>query len=230
MVKVIIFEMNKIRIDFHCHSMYSKDSLSNPQDLVKAARRRGLSRLVVSDHNSIRGGVAAKKLAPDLIIVGEEIMTTKGEILASFVQEEIPAGLHPLKVISLLKEQGAFISISHPFDKHRNGHWKSEDLLDLLPYIDAIEGFNARCVNPNFNQLAMDFAKQHKLAMTVGSDAHSIFEVGKAYLEIEDFDSADGLRSVIAAAVMHNSLSSPAVHLTSRWAVLVKKIWRNYPN
>ncbi|NUQ59665.1 MAG: PHP domain-containing protein [Anaerolineales bacterium] len=88
-----------ISLEFHSHTSTSKDSLTEPADLIRAARRKGLDRVVVTDHNSIAGARAAQSLDPELIIVGEEIMTTRGEILAAFVTEEIPAGLTPLETI-----------------------------------------------------------------------------------------------------------------------------------
>jgi predicted metal-dependent phosphoesterase TrpH len=50
-----------------------------------------------------------------------------------------------------LKEQGAFISVSHPFDELRKGGWKEADLLEIIPHVDAIEVFNSRCMDPRFN-------------------------------------------------------------------------------
>jgi hypothetical protein len=119
-------------------------------------------------------------LDPERVIVGEEIMTTRGEILAAFVSEEIPPGLSPLETIRRLKEQGAFISVSHPFDRLRKGGWLEQDLLEILPQVDAIEVYNSRCMLPSFNWEAQRFAEKHNLAGTVGSDAHAAFELGKA--------------------------------------------------
>ena len=76
-------------VEFHCHTHASKDSLTLPADLIAAARSKGIDRVVVTDHNSIAGAREAQAIDPELIIIGEEIMTTKGEILAAFVQEEI---------------------------------------------------------------------------------------------------------------------------------------------
>src|SRR5512138_3409056 len=95
-------------VEFHCHTNASKDSLTQPADLVAAARRKGIDRLIVTDHNTTAGARVAQALDPELVIIGEEIMTTRGEILASFVKEEIPAGLPPEEVIRRLKEQRAF--------------------------------------------------------------------------------------------------------------------------
>jgi len=215
--------MLEIRVEFHCHSIYSKDSLAKPEDLVRVAKLRGLDRLVITDHNSIGGALEAKALDPELIIVGEEIMTTRGELLAAFVREEIPKGLEPMKAIAALREQGAFISVSHPFDKHRNGAWDEDDLMAILPYVDAIETFNSRCMRSSFNDQAKAFALTHNLAGTVGSDAHCLREVGRSTLLMPAFTNADELKNDIRQAHAIESLSSPFIHLASRWAVLAKK-------
>ena len=70
-----------ITLEFHCHTYASKNSLTRPADLIKTARRKGLNRLVITDHNSITGALEAREIDPELVIVGEEIMTTSGEIL-----------------------------------------------------------------------------------------------------------------------------------------------------
>lgn len=216
--------MNNLRVEFHCHTIFSKDSLTTPERLVQAAHQKGLQRVIVTDHNTIAGSLRARQIDPGLIIVGEEIMTTRGEILAAFMTEEIPAGLTPEETIRRLRQQGAFISVSHPFDANRSGHWELPDLLAITPLVDAIETFNSRCIDPDFNRLARDFAREHNLAGTVGSDAHTAMELGQASLSLEPFTSADELRGVIARAQARETLSSPLIHLTSRYAVLVKKL------
>jgi hypothetical protein len=63
-----------------------------------------LDKVVINDHNTIAGAVVARTLDPELIIVGEEVMTTCGEILAFFVIREIPAGLSPLNPVNRLRD------------------------------------------------------------------------------------------------------------------------------
>lgn len=215
-----------IKLEFHCHTFASKDSLTKPEDLIRAARRRGLDRVVVTDHNSITGAKAAQALDPELIIVGEEIMTTRGEILAAYVTEEIPAGLTPLETIRRLKEQGSFISVSHPFDEWRKGGWKEADLLEIIPHVDAIEVFNSRCMDPNFNHRAKAFAENHNLAGTVGSDAHASFELGRSVVILDPFTGPDGMRNVIRNAKYKTKLSPWWVHFISRYASMRKKMAR----
>ena len=213
-----------LRVEFHCHTIASKDSLTHPRDLVETCRRKGIDRVVVTDHNTIAGARAAQALDPELVIVGEEILTTRGEILAAFVMEEIPARLTPQETIQRLKEQGAFISVSHPFDEFREGGWAEDDLLDILPYVDAIEIYNSRCMVPRFNRAAKQFAEEHNIAGTVGSDAHAAFEVGRSLLRLEQFEGPDGMRKVIRNAQFETRWSPPWFHLASRFAVLRKRL------
>jgi predicted metal-dependent phosphoesterase TrpH len=205
-------------VDFHCHTNISKDSLTSPEQLISAARRKHLDRVVVTDHNSIAGALAAHALEPERIIVGEEIMTTKGEILAAFVTEEIPRGLSPEETIQRLRDQGAFISVAHPFDSWRNGAWKLEDLLEITARVDAIEIFNARCTAREDNQRAMEFARQQHLPGTAGSDAHAAFELGKARLVVPEFDGPESLRIAIREGQVQGGLSPFWVHFASFYA------------
>ncbi len=211
------------RTEFHCHTIYSKDSLTPPGSLVKSCRRKGIDRVVITDHNTIAGAHAAQALDRERVIVGEEIMTTKGEILASFLTEEVPPMLSPEETIKRLHEQGAFISVSHPFDAWRNGGWKESDLLEIVPWVDAIEVYNSRCMLPSFNDRALAFAHRHNLAGTVGSDAHITFELGRSVLLLEPFENPDELRRVIRSAVSQTRWSPPWFHLSSRYASFRKK-------
>ena len=213
-----------MRVDFHVHSSASKDSAALPEQLIRAARRKGLGRIVITDHNTTTGAVAAWKLDPEMVIVGEEIMTTQGEILASFVTQEIPRGLTPRETIQRLRDQGAFISVSHPFDSWRNGAWHEQDLLEILPLVDAIEVFNARCLQSTPNDRAQQFAKEFNLPGTAGSDGHAAFELGRGSLEIAHFLDADGLGQAIRDARIIGRLSPWWVHFFSRIATLRKKV------
>jgi predicted metal-dependent phosphoesterase TrpH len=212
-----------MRVEFHCHSIYSGDCLTKPADLVQVARVKGLGRLIVTDHNETRGAFEAQQIAPELVIVGEEIMTTRGEILAAFVRETVPPGLTPHETLARLRAQGAFISVSHPFDTTRSGGWTLPDLRAIAPLVDAIEIFNARCFLPRFNQQAEAFAREHNLPGTAGSDAHSTYELGGATLDLPPFETADELRAVISRGKVVGSRAPAWVRIFSRYAKLRKK-------
>jgi hypothetical protein len=215
--------MSTLRVEFHSHTDASKDSLTSPESLLAACRDKGLDRIVVTDHNSIAGALRSQALDAQRVIVGEEIMTRQGELLVAFLQEEVPAGLDCMEAIARLRVQGAFISVAHPFDILRSGHWELSDLEKIAPLVDAIETYNARCMWPGFNRQAQEFARQHDLPGTAGSDAHAPFEVGKASLILPSFHDAESLKAVIRQGQPRVSLSAPWVHLTSRYASWRKK-------
>ena len=209
-------------VEFHCHTRWSKDSLNDPAALLHTLQQRQLDRLFITDHNSIAGAKVAQALDPQHILIGEEIRTQQGELLALFVREEVPARLPAQQTIQLLRQQGAFISVSHPFDRQRG--WQLPDLLDILPQIDAIETFNARCLSNRPNQQAADFAAAHNLPGTVGSDAHTLAEVGRATLHLPPFNDAESLRQSIRHATAQVRLSGWEVHLASTLARLYKRL------
>lgn len=210
-----------MKVDFHCHTHYSSDSLTPITALIEAARKRGLDKIVVTDHNSITGALEAHALAPDLVIVGEEVQTTQGEFLAAFVTDPLPKRLEPEEALKRLKDQGAFISISHPFDPQRSG-WPLETLEWLVPKLDAVEVLNARVLNAEYNRLAAEFALTHNLPGNAGSDGHHPSEVGWVYSDVPDFYDAASLREAIKSAQHFGKISSPFVHFYSSWARIKK--------
>ncbi len=207
-----------VRIELHCHTYRSVDSLMRPERLIELCRRRGIRRLAITDHNSIQGAVEAAAIDPELIIVGEEIQTTEGELLGYFMQEEIPRGLPPEEAIDRLRAQGAFISVSHPCDRYRNGAWDRQALDRILPLVDALEVFNARTITAADNQAAEEIAAGAGLLATAGSDAHAYVEVGRSGMLAPLFGDAAGMREALAQAQIVRRLSSFWVHFLSTYA------------
>lgn len=211
-----------LKIESHCHTCYSKDCLVKIQDLQKTARKKGLDRVVVTDHNNFQGALEAHAIDPSLFIMGEEVMTREGELIGIYMQEYIPPGLSALQTIEVLHQQGAFITVAHPFDAFREGGWQLSDLLSITPHIDAIEIFNARCLLPQFNSRAKEFASKNNLPGTVGSDSHSALELGTATLVLPDFIDSISFKEALADAQPKTRLSPQWVHLYSRYAVWQK--------
>lgn len=216
--------MDLIKVDFHVHSGFSPDSISSINKLYNQAKKVGLSKLVITDHNTIKGAVELQKEYPDFVIVGEEIKTTGGEVLAYFLQEEIPDGLDPLEVFKRLRDQGAVISLSHPYAFNRYG-WLEEEMIEYAEYLDAIETHNARCT-AGMNRDAARFAQEHNLSSTAGSDSHSIGELGRMGLLLPDFSDAASLRQALKSAQPYGHESSMLVRFHSRYAYLSKKLKR----
>ncbi|RIK36152.1 MAG: hypothetical protein DCC57_22720 [Chloroflexi bacterium] len=214
------------KVDLHSHTVYSKDCLTPPAKLVAQARARGLDKIAVTEHNNLAGARAAKELDPDLVIVGQEIMTTRGEIIAYYVQEEVPRGLPPEEAIARLREQGAVISIPHPLDTLRGSAMGRENVMAILHLVDALEVRNARCVRPADNAAAAALAAAHGKLATAGSDAHTLFEVGRCRMEMPPFeDNAASFLAALSQAQPCGTESPFWPHLASTYAKVHKRLF-----
>jgi predicted metal-dependent phosphoesterase TrpH len=195
------------------------------ENLPEICRRRGIDKLAITDHNTATGALLALRLYPMLIIPGEEIMTTEGELLAWYIQESVPPGLTPEETIRRLRDQGALIGVAHPFDRYRKGAWELEALNRIADQVDAIEVFNARCIHHEDNAKALKFASQHGMLMSCGSDAHIHPEYAQATLLSEPFaNTAEGLKQALAHGQRDENKSTPLVHFGSRYAKWAKKL------
>lgn len=212
-------------IELHAHSRYSHDCLTSFDQLQQIVKERNIDKLAITDHNTTTGALEMARLYPMWVIPGVEVMTTKGELLAWYITDDVPAHRSPQETIDILRQQGALISVSHPFDRHRGGAWAEEDLLAIVDQVDAIEVHNARCLHKEDNHKARAFAKQHGKLFTAGSDAHIKAEYGKAVMRVPPFASnAAGLKQALQAATYEPYLSSPLVHMGSTYAKWAKRL------
>ena len=216
--------MSVITVETHCHTKYSSDCMMTPRRLIDVCQRRGIQRLCVTDHNTARGAFEMAAIAPDLVIPGEEIRTSQGELLALFLEKEIPPGLQPMETIERLRAQEAVIAVPHPFDYHRGGGWSEEQLRAVLPYVDAVETFNARSLSSNMNERAAALASEVSMAAIVGSDAHTYAEVGRTTMRMPAYDGPEQFLANLSMAELRPRRSSVLVHLASRWAALVHRL------
>jgi predicted metal-dependent phosphoesterase TrpH len=217
------------KVDMHSHTRLSKDSLNDPRGLVNAAAARGLGALCVTDHNKLANALALSRLPglPIPVIASEEVKSSEGEIIGWFLQELIPKGLPPEETARRIKDQGGIVGIPHPFDRARNSSRLQTPALERLVaagLVDAIEVFNARTTFAEDNARALAFARQHGLAMSAGSDAHTLWEVGRAYVEMPPFATPVEFLASLRAGRVGGALSSPLIHVSSRWATIAKAL------
>lgn len=213
------------KVDLHTHTIYSKDCLTRTMQLIERAREIGLNKVAVTEHNRLDGALAAKALAPDLVIVGEEIKTTHGEIIGYYLQEEVPRGLSPTETIARLRDQGAVITIPHPLDGLRTSAMRLKTVLTVIDTVDALEVLNARCVRATDNTAALALATERKKLITAGSDAHTLFELGRCYLEMPPFaDDAESFRAALQHARPWGMISPFWPHFASTYARWRKRL------
>ena len=220
---------NLIKVDMHCHTRLSKDSLNDPRKLAYAAAEKGLGALCVTDHNGLANALALSQMddLPLRIIPSEEVKSSEGEIIGYFLSELVPRGLTPEETVKRIKGQGGLVGVPHPFDSMRTASRLKTPALDRLVQagmIDILEVFNARAVRGEDNDTALQYARKHNLAMSAGSDAHTLVEVGRAYVEVPPFSTPQEFLAGLRSGKVNGILSSRLIHLGSTWATLVKQI------
>ncbi len=220
---------NRIKVDMHCHTRLSKDSLNDPRKLVDVAASRGLGALCVTDLNGLANALALSRMSdlPIKVIPSEEVKTAEGEIIGYFLSDLVPKGLSPEETVKRIKGQGGLVAVPHPFDTMRSGSRLTTPALERLVeagMVDILEVFNARAGRAEDNQRALDYARLHGLAMSAGSDAHTLIEIGRAYAEVAPFSTAEQFLANLRAGKVHGTLSNTLIHLGSTWAKIVKTV------
>ena len=75
-------EFSGLKWETHCHSVYSNrrrrwfDALNTPREMIESAIRRGLDGMIITDHDTVKGGLAGKKIAR-----GQSAKARTGELL-----------------------------------------------------------------------------------------------------------------------------------------------------
>jgi len=185
------------RIDLHTHSIASPDGGNSAADYHKIISNGTLDCIAITDHNRIDFAQEMQKSFGDRIIVGEEIMTTAGEIIGLFLSEKVRPGLSPEETIDAIDSQGGLVYIPHPFETLRKGL----DILiidELKGRIDVIEVYNGRALAQNRSQQAAVWAKLNSIPVAASSDAHGIKGLGKTYSAMAEIPTAKTLIQLLA--------------------------------
>jgi predicted metal-dependent phosphoesterase TrpH len=192
------------RADLHMHTTAS-DGWPTPQELVDhAARRASLNVIAVTDHDTIEGALRAREYAAKRarlhVIVGEEVSSRDGHIVALFLERRVRPGMSAAATVHAIHDQGGLAIAVHPFWRTervvRNGRVHGVGWLAAELDFDGIEVENATPGFYVFNQLA------HRLNMGLGaaalgsSDAHILDAVGRAYTEFSG-KTPEALRTAI---------------------------------
>ncbi len=218
--------MSRAFIDLHCHTSASFDSLADPRSVVRAAAARGLTHLAITDHDRIEGALVGRDAAPAglTVIVGEEVRTSGGDLIALFLERPIAPGLPPAEAIAAVRDQGGLVGVPHPFDRLRGSLGRARALDSLAPLVDWVETHNARVLGGSGNERAAAFARERGLPGVAVSDAHSTLEVGVAYTILDgDPSTPEGLRAALATAELVAGRATYFARLVTPLAKLVQR-------
>jgi predicted metal-dependent phosphoesterase TrpH len=194
--------MKRLRLDLHSHTWYSHDSLLKPEHFVEACIAKGITCIAVTDHNEVDGAKAIQRMAPFRVIIGEEIRTSEGEISGLFLKERIPPNLTADQTIAEIRRQKGLVYIPHPFAAGVTMRLQRQVLDRVVSQVDIIEGWNSRGILRSDDLAAQRYALAKGKPFAAGSDSHTRFEIGSAYMEIEDFKTPAQLLKNLKSGVL----------------------------
>lgn len=186
-----------LKLDLHIHSQYSEDGAGSPIEIIKQLQKRDIHGMAITDHNTVKGGLKALKVAPKdfIVIPGIEISTSDGHIIGLDIKENIPRELSVEITIEKILDQGGIPIVPHLF-RSMSGI-KEENLKQVVNEIPALEVFNS-CSVPQSNLKVAKLARKLNLGGTGGSDSHNPNYVGYGYTTVDTTDySIDAVISEI---------------------------------
>ena len=206
-----------LKADLHIHTEYSMDCESSLEKIIDRCRELGINCIAIADHGTAEGALKMQRLAPFPVIVAEEVLTRDGEIMGMFLKETIPSGLSLEETIARIRAQGGLVCIPHPFDTFR-GSALGNRIDGIMDQVDIIEVFNSRSPLTRDCNKARQFAEKFGLAQSAGSDAHTIPEIGNAYVEMPEFNGREDFLHALAQGRIYGRKTSLLRHLNSTWA------------
>lgn len=205
-----------MRADLHVHSWHSTqsgslrvlrshDCYSNPLDVYRVARSRGMDLVTITDHDSIDGCLELLDRKPDLedFIIGEEVSCRfpDGDIEVHLgvygMSEALHRQIQPLRrnvfdVIACLLEHDVFFALNHLLHFYR-GQAPLTSYLRLALEVPALEARNGAMLREH-NELIERYARLGPRGWSVvgGSDAHTLRRIGTTWTEVSDVTTTEG--------------------------------------
>ena len=190
-----------MKADLHIHTKHSRDAISSPEAILRTAGRKGIDALAITDHDTTAGWGEMMEAAEGTgieIILGEERTVYRngrvtGELACLFLSSPL-ISRDPRDILREVRDQGGILCAAHPFDRRRLPFEEIGFLMEDDGV--AIEVFNSRTYDHRGNRRALEFAAGNGFMITAGSDAHTPFEVGNAYVEA-DVRTLDELKKAL---------------------------------
>jgi predicted metal-dependent phosphoesterase TrpH len=188
--------------DIHVHTTCS-DGRPAPEELAAYLTHTRLAALAVTDHDTVEGALRVEDAlagAGPEVIIGSEVSSADGHVLALFVGRDVPPGRSAAWTIDAIHDQGGLAVAAHPFSLALG----VGELAERLPF-DAVELINGSPLMEVPNARSIRRLARRGVALTGGSDAHVAAAVGNVHTVFPGRCAAD-LRAAIVAR-----LTRPAI-------------------
>lgn len=200
------------KADMHLHSLYSDGTASVADILEHVERHTDLDVIAITDHERIDGALRAVERHADGdysfdLVVGEEVTTRSGHVLALFITERLPA-LRPLgETLRAIHEQGGIAIAAHPLapiplSVGARSLRRTRDDPTPGVHFDAIEIFNPSYAG-RVRASARERLNRRELHLPeVGnSDAHVLAGIGTGFTLFAGHGAAGYRAAVLAGTV-----------------------------
>jgi predicted metal-dependent phosphoesterase TrpH len=196
------------RADLHIHTVASDGTADVVSIIERAAADPTLDVIAITDHERVDAALAGRALALDRglaveVVVGEEVTTLGGHLLALYIDRPIRPYRTLRTTIADVHAAGGIAIPAHPLVPYplcAQG-WVLRRLLDdpdPAVHPDALETFNPTALGRPWHDRVVRFADRHGLAHVGNSDAHALAAIGSGWTTFEGRTAAD-LRVAIAA-------------------------------
>lgn len=200
------------RADLHIHTLASDGTSGIDEILAHAVDVAGLDVIAITDHERIDAAIAARALAiarrlPLEVVVGEEVTTLGGHLLALYIDEPVRSLRSLRSTIVAIHEQGGLAIPAHPLVPYplcAQGFALRRllDDPDVRVHPDGLETFNPTALGRPFHDRVVRFAVDRDLAAIGNSDAHAAAAVGAGHTTFAG-RSAEDLRTAILERRTH---------------------------
>lgn len=210
-----------VTVDTHLHTVASYDGETTPEELLRRAEAVGLDGVVVTDHDTVEGARVVAELAADspvTAIVGCEVSTADGHLLAIGV-ESAPEPGDPLDVTARrIRDSGGVAVVPHPFQRSRHGASAS-----AIDGVDGIEVHNAHTLVNLRNEQATRYAREAGYPAFGGSDAHRPGSIGLAATEVR-LPAGESPTTDAILAALRDGRTAAVGRRTSAWQYVSKLV------
>jgi predicted metal-dependent phosphoesterase TrpH len=204
------------RADLHIHTLASDGTAGIDEILDHVERMTDLAVIAITDHERIDAAVAARAMARDRgqrveVVVGEEVTTLGGHLLALYVDRPIKPYRSLRTTILAVHEAGGLAIPAHPLVPYplcAQG-WVLRRLIDdadPAAHPDALETFNPTTLGKPWHDRVVRFADTFGLAHIGNSDAHALEAIGSGWTTFPGRDAADLRRAIEMRATEHGGV------------------------
>jgi predicted metal-dependent phosphoesterase TrpH len=195
------------RADLHIHTLASDGTAGIVDILGHVEAATELDVIAITDHERVDAALVGRAMARDRglrfeVVVGEEVTTLGGHLLALWIEERVRPFRSLRSTIAAIHEQGGIAIPAHPLVPYplcAQGFMLRRLLADEPRFRpDAIEAFNPTTLGKPWHARVVRFANEQHLARVGNSDAHDLASIGIGSTTFPGHDAA-ALRFAIEA-------------------------------